>query len=335
MDDLKLSHIEIFNVYGRSVYLRDNADLDMSPLMKDINTLKKELLLFDSKDQSVKRSGVMSFGDKVALISICPVLQGDRKAPSVGVIVMIRIADTEMIENIKKSTHANISLLRVEDFSLYETNQEKEILIEIVDDENLLAYGYLRGLDKKVSTVIKATLKREFAIQSEALIFSLFIFAGTLGLISLIASSFLMRKSISQPLLTLVEHISKIRNNGGYTKCELDKREDEIGLMAREFNLLLDKLNQTNEALLKVARVDVLTGLPNRLDIEEKFQRIRDMSIRERMEFTILMLDIDYFKNYNDTYGHVKGDEVLRLIGQEMKKSSMRPGDYFARYGGE
>ena len=102
MDDLKLSHIEIFDVYGRSVYVRDNAELDMSPLMQDTNTLKKEFFFFNIKDQSAKKFGIMSFGDKIALISICPILQGDRKAPSFGVIVMIRIADTEMIENIKK-----------------------------------------------------------------------------------------------------------------------------------------------------------------------------------------------------------------------------------------
>lgn len=335
LDDMKLNHVEIFDLSGKSVYSRDNAGLDMRPLMQDSQRLKKEFILSDIKTQGEKKSGMMAFGDKIALVSISAILQGDRKGPPVGVIVMIRIIGAEMITNINNSTHADVTLLKIEDFPLYKEHQDQGFFTEIVDADKLLAFGYLKGLDDKTSLVIQAGLRREFAIQSEELILFLFIFASILGFVSLIASLFLMRKSISQPLSNLVEHISKIRNNENYTHYELLKRDDEIGLMAKEFNLLLDKLNKTNEALSKAARVDPLTGLPNRLDMEEKFQRIKDISIREGMEFTILMVDIDYFKNYNDTYGHVKGDETLRRIGQELNRSSMRPGDYFARYGGE
>lgn len=335
LDDMKLNRVEIFDLSGKSVYSRDNAGLDMRPLMQDSQRLKKEFILSDVKTQGEKKSGIMAFGDKIALVSISAILQGDRKGPPVGVVLMIRIIGEEMITNINNSTHADVALLETEDFPLYKEYQDQGFFTEIVDADKLLAFGYLRGLDDKVSIVIQASLRREFAIQSEELILFLFIFAGILGFVSLIASLFLMQRGISKPLSALVRHISKIRNNENYTKCELDRREDEIGLMAKEFNQLLEKLNRTNETLLKVARIDALTGLPNRLDMEEKFQRIKNISIREGMEFTILMLDIDYFKNYNDTYGHVKGDEVLTLVGQEMRKSSMRPGDYFARYGGE
>lgn len=335
LDDMKLNRIEIFDRSGKSVYSRDNADLDISPLMQDSMRLKKEFLFLDPDAQNEKKSGVVPFGNKAALVSISPILQGDRKGPSVGVIIMIRIIDEDIIENIKKSTNALVSLLEAEASPLYKDNEDNAFFTEIIDDKNLLAYGYLKGLDGQVTMLIRAALKREFAIHSEAMIITLFIFASILGVISLIASLYLMRRGVSQPLSTLVEHISKIRNNEDYTKCDLDKRADEIGMMAKEFNLLLEKLNRTNEALLKVARIDALTGLPNRLDMEEKFQRIKDLSVREGMEFTILLLDIDYFKNYNDTYGHVKGDEVLMRIAQEIERSSMRPGDYFARYGGE
>ncbi|MFC2074143.1 diguanylate cyclase [Campylobacterota bacterium] len=335
LDDMELNRVEIFDRSGKSVFCRVDTELDMSPLMHDTTTLKKEFLLSDMQNHSEQKQGIMSLGGTVAFVSISSILPGDRNAPSTGVIMMIRIVDQDIIENIEKSTHADISLLSIEDLSLDQNAKDNEFLIDIIDDENLVSYGYLRGLDDKISIAVEVGLKREFVIQSEELILFLFIFVSILGFISLVASLYLMRKSISQPLSKLVEYISNIRNDDNYKKCELNKREDEIGLLAKEFSLLLNKLSKTNEALLKAARIDTLTGLPNRLDMEEKFQRIKDISAREGKEFSILMLDIDYFKNYNDTYGHVKGDEVLTRIAHEMDKSSMRPGDYFARYGGE
>lgn len=332
LDDINLNHIEIFDISGKSIYRNNDGQLDMSALMQDSKTLRKEFLLADGKESNY---GVLALADKFALITIGSILQGDRQNPSVGYLMMLRIVDKDMIENINKSTNSTISLINEKDLSLEDRFEKKDFFIEVVNHKNLLAYGSLKGLDQEVSTLIKAGLRRELIIESEKLILFLFIFASILGIVSLLVSLYLIRISITKPLKRLVGHIIKIREDGTYINSALAHREDEIGLMSKEFNLLLKKLHKTNKALLKVARIDALTGLANRLDMEEKFEKERKISIREGVEFTILLLDIDYFKKYNDSYGHVKGDEVLRLVAQEIQSSSLRPGDYFARYGGE
>lgn len=75
---------------------------------------------------------------------------------------------------------------------------------------------------------------------------------------------------------------------------------------------------------------DVLTGLPNLRFFHEKVRQLKYRGV----PMAIVMMDVDHFKNYNDTHGHPAGDGVLRSIGRLMEESA-RPGDVIARYGGE
>lgn len=90
-----------------------------------------------------------------------------------------------------------------------------------------------------------------------------------------------------------------------------------------------------NEELERLAHQDALSGLANRrhfdLLFEQEWERLR----REARPLALLFIDVDYFKNYNDTYGHGAGDECLMAIGTVLKNSARRPGDVAARYGGE
>ncbi len=89
-----------------------------------------------------------------------------------------------------------------------------------------------------------------------------------------------------------------------------------------------------NYKLKILSTIDKLTGIYTRKYFENQFNRVFDEARLNSENFAILMLDIDRFKNINDTYGHRKGDEVLNRIGQCIK-DSVRKTDIVARYGGE
>jgi len=180
-----------------------------------------------------------------------------------------------------------------------------------------------------------AFLFSESVLESKKLVSYLFFLAGIFGVMSLLVSFYLMKKEIVKPLNRLVKHIVKIREDGTYIHSDLEERQDEIGTMAKEFNCLLEKLHEKNAELTLMARIDSLTGLSNRMDLEARFEKERAFSCREEKELSILMLDIDYFKKYNDTYGHVMGDEVLIAVADAIQSFGLRPHDYIARYGGE
>lgn len=95
------------------------------------------------------------------------------------------------------------------------------------------------------------------------------------------------------------------------------------------------EIQRLNEVLEKMARQDSLTGLPNRRNFDEALLREWERSRREKTAVAVLLLDIDYFKTYNDTYGHPAGDECLAAVARSLSGAMRRSGDMVARYGGE
>jgi diguanylate cyclase (GGDEF)-like protein len=89
------------------------------------------------------------------------------------------------------------------------------------------------------------------------------------------------------------------------------------------------------EVLLGEAHTDTLTALPNRRRFDEEFGRAFGSAIRRSSPIGVAIIDIDRFKNYNDTFGHQAGDEALRRIADAIAESVERSGDFAARYGGE
>ena len=94
-------------------------------------------------------------------------------------------------------------------------------------------------------------------------------------------------------------------------------------------------LQESNERLENLSRRDALTGIANRRRFESFEDRIRRMCQREKRPMTIIMIDIDCFKQYNDTFGHAQGDTCLRAVAETLEACAQRPLDLVARFGGE
>ena len=94
------------------------------------------------------------------------------------------------------------------------------------------------------------------------------------------------------------------------------------------------QLTAANRALSEMSSRDALTGLYNRWYVIEKIDREINRSLRHGSPMSLLMIDIDHFKQINDAFGHLVGDEVLRSVGQVLKESC-RIYDVAGRYGGE
>jgi diguanylate cyclase (GGDEF)-like protein len=98
---------------------------------------------------------------------------------------------------------------------------------------------------------------------------------------------------------------------------------------------LVEELRRANEVLRQSSARDGLTGLANRTRFEEFMDREWRRALRERTPVSLIMLDIDHFKPYNDNYGHQEGDECLKKVAAVIAETIKRPADLAARYGGE
>ena len=105
-------------------------------------------------------------------------------------------------------------------------------------------------------------------------------------------------------------------------------------IAAQRVTELHHALGRAKLELAKLARTDPLTQLSNRLRLHEDLVAVHERARRSRRSFSVALCDLDGFKSYNDTYGHLEGDEALRRVGQVIA-NQVRAGDGAYRYGGE
>ncbi|HPS58473.1 MAG TPA: diguanylate cyclase [Spirochaetota bacterium] len=95
------------------------------------------------------------------------------------------------------------------------------------------------------------------------------------------------------------------------------------------------RLDRAYSTIRHQSLFDALTGIPNRRSFSERIMQEFNRSRRDNQPLSIIMGDIDHFKQYNDNYGHSMGDDCLRRVAQAINNTLKRPGDFCARYGGE
>ncbi|WP_458450565.1 sensor domain-containing diguanylate cyclase [Fibrobacter sp.] len=180
------------------------------------------------------------------------------------------------------------------------------------------------------------------------------------ALIAILLISFWLYRKLVLPMGRFVQHTIEI-SEGDMEAPDIDvgNRQDEIGILAKHFNIMhhtikrqiaelnahremleqevqerTKELEEANKKLDLISRTDELTGLPNRRDmlrtIDNEIQRVT----RSKKPFCFIFIDIDHFKNVNDTYGHACGDEVLKHVSATIR-NLLRKYDVLARYGGE
>ncbi|MEC8194469.1 MAG: diguanylate cyclase [Myxococcota bacterium] len=133
---------------------------------------------------------------------------------------------------------------------------------------------------------------------------------------------------------TLNDMASHIQSHAGRLEAQVDKRTREF----QEANEALGRANRdlanAVEELARLARTDGLTQLNNHRTFHERIKAEVKRSERSHSPLTLLMIDVDHFKQYNDTHGHPAGDKVLLTVAQMMQET-LRATDVIARYGGE
>ena len=162
------------------------------------------------------------------------------------------------------------------------------------------------------------------------------------------------------PLTRMIKHINQItQGNLDIQEIRVGNRKDELGQLGNAFNTMHDTikrqiqelnahreileqevkertkdLEEVNKKLEMISKTDELTGLPNRRDMNETISNEVGRSQRTNKPFCFIFIDIDHFKNINDTYGHACGDVILKSVAQTIR-GLLRKYDVFARYGGE
>lgn len=134
--------------------------------------------------------------------------------------------------------------------------------------------------------------------------------------------------------LLIAHHCREVRHWQPSEMSLLQQLATQLGIAIHQA-LLVEQMEVANAELKRLACLDGLTQVANRRHFDEYLEREWRRMIREQNPIALILCDIDYFKAYNDTYGHLAGDSCLQQVADAIQRAVKRPADLVARYGGE
>lgn len=134
-----------------------------------------------------------------------------------------------------------------------------------------------------------------------------------------------------------IELLARIRSHARsyLAHKERDQAFNALNKMQAQLKTMNEELARSNNELQRLSSLDGLTGVANRRQFDETLEQEWQRAHRANMPLSLIFADIDYFKRYNDNYGHQAGDDTLKKVAGALKKTVHRPADLVSRYGGE
>lgn len=208
----------------------------------------------------------------------------------------------------------SVSLSSTTSFAVACFKQRKGILINSQSDD---ISGYVERSASLRGTPMSALMFQPLVLEEE-----------TIGVISVqCRRENVYTEQTLNVLGTLAAYLSIAIQNARKS----EKLREEI----RQRELAQQELQRLNAELASLSQRDGLTNIANRRHFDEFLQHSWGSALRQQFALSLLMIDVDCFKEYNDCYGHLSGDEVLKQIAQVLKKSAKRGTDLVARFGGD
>ena len=156
----------------------------------------------------------------------------------------------------------------------------------------------------------------------------------TILLIGALYLLFIVRK-VFTPLRAMHDTIESITANQRLEQRVALPQLPELRGLAQGFNLMMDRLAENDRRITELSLTDEVTGVANRRHLDAQLLHEWQSAIRGRHPLSIVFIDIDYFKKFNDHYGHQAGDVCLRNVARHLVEALRRNTDFVGRYGGE
>jgi diguanylate cyclase (GGDEF)-like protein len=174
---------------------------------------------------------------------------------------------------------------------------------------------------------------RELRARLSATLDALLTVAVIATLIAAATTHQILERAVVRPLERLSQQLQKVRSDKAHLGEKVDVRGDtEVRQLAETFNLMAGELNSLYDTLQNMAFTDPLTQLPNRLHLQESLNELISRYRNDGLSFALFMIDLDRFKQINDTLGHLAGDALLQQVAQRLREALQPAGDAAASY---
>lgn len=277
------------------------------------------------------RNGLINLGGTVVYFSNTSVLPSDERGIVVGSLLMVRVINNKLTEEIQQLSLVNFSLDKLDPSKKYDGLETFNSVptIEFLSPQHMwLVNDVFATPALKISVTHDKNLTPSLFTPESAMLFCI-LFMVSLG--TIIPISIMILK----PLRTANRVLVKMAESGKLIKMKSKWHIDEITKLSVSFNQVVEKLERHQNYLESLSYKDSLTGVANRRSLEVFAQRAYEQWREGKGMIGFLMIDIDNFKAYNDTQGHLAGDKVILTVAQTLLLECRRRGELLTRYGGE
>ena len=312
-------------------------------------------LQWDDKLRNYNKVDMIKYNGKSYVYGIHFILDNIKNDKPAGYLIFLREINKKYVQRLSEGTGFKFSLISEKNIEeIFQENSDnknfikasprvrepnRNILFQLKPTKvrNLLIPFY--GVDNNLVFTIKLAVDNMFYENNSFIHLTEFILFSVIILIIFFTN---MRiKTITRPVIKLHKHMENINDFSSLKPVKHEKNSNEIDAVIHSFNkmiLMLEKrdleLKSQNCVLEDMVYLDTLTGVGSRRLLQKKIpEDFKDAALKNDL-VSIAMIDVDHFKLYNDTYGHIQGDTVLMKIG-ELLKGTFYDSDFIIRYGGE
>ena len=266
-------------------------------------------------------------GTTPLMVASNPIVRTDESGPPQGWLFKVRPMDDEWLTIIKDYTGLPTTLSMVKGG----INNDAAVTIS---GNTIQAQRYLTTYPHNEQLALGTQLNRTSYLSSLETFRYVLLWTACLMLLVIGLVLLLLERIILKPLRTLTQFTQQasVDLKGS---SNLLRRGDEIGILARAFQDQFKHQQQLNAELIELSTHDPLTGLPNRRLFDQRLQEVVNSALASGQPLSVMMLDIDHFKMFNDHYGHPEGDICLQRVAQTMHDVATAHGFFIARTGGE
>ena len=241
--------------------------------------------------------------------------------------------DKEDIENSEKINQlvfgrngiidTKLSLVRTRGRVKGQRNFVRRLILDVASDTEFKTYEFANLQSEQAEKLAYRSSER-FSVTLTTHIVTFLI---GLGLIIFIKFRVVSRLESLTKALTQEQKPEKIK--------QLCRQNDEISVLTKTVVKYISTIDKQKAELTQLSFMDSLTKVGNRRAFNERMEQAISLAMRNKLSLSVLLIDVDCFKQFNDEYGHVKGDECLIKVAQQIKTKAKRSSDFVARYGGE
>lgn len=342
LDTADLSFVDILDRQGREVLaVRSPGDASTGHVDAEV---RRQLAQAMQEPGAPAHCGLLPMAQGLALVCVGRITRSDRSGDFLGAVLMGRMVDARRVSQWQEQTGLGLHLGAVDELPAQldwwkgavaeHRLGPRDMAVQVQTQRNVM-YAQLMDISGRVAATLEVSAPRELYVRTQALQARVIVQAMVSALCIAVLLAAAVHWLLVRRLRAFKDQLQSLASEAAWSRRVRVPGKDELSVLASEVNLMLDMIDGQVRDLTAQSMTDTLTGLPNRRAFDMRLALEFGRARRQEHPLSLLVLDVDFFKRFNDRYGHPAGDAALRAVAEVLGMACSRAVDLAARMGGE